>query len=146
MFGACILPVLSIETLLFILNVSTMSVRNKVTLIGHLGKDPEFTTTQNGRSIARFSMATNESYTNSAGELVEKTEWHRCIVWGKKAEAANKYLHKGKEVAVDGKLRHRTYEDKNGIRRSISEVEVTGFAMVGKKSDYTREVAAPVAN
>lgn len=146
MFGACILPVLSIETLLFILNVSTMSVRNKVTLIGHLGKDPEFTTTQNGRSIARFSMATNESYTNSAGELVEKTEWHRCIVWGKKAEAANKYLHKGKEVAVDGKLRHRTYDDKNGIRRSISEVEVTGFVMVGKKSDYTREVAAPVAN
>lgn len=123
-----------------------MSVRNQVTLIGHLGKDPEFTTTQNGKSIARFSMATNESYTNSAGELVEKTEWHRCVVWGKKAEAVNKYLHKGKEVAVDGKLRHRTYDDKDGIRRSISEVEVTGFVMVGKKSDYTREVAAPVAN
>lgn len=119
-----------------------MNVRNKVTLIGHLGKDPDFSTTQNGRNYARFSLATNEAYRNREGELVEETEWHRCVVWGSKAEAVHKHLTKGQEVAVEGKLRHRSYDDKDGIRRYVSEVEVGSFVMVGKKSENRREKEA----
>lgn len=119
-----------------------MNVRNKVTLIGHLGQDPELNTTPNGHKVARFSIATNESYQNKAGEKVEQTEWHRCVVWGKKAEAADKYLHKGKEIALEGKLRHRSYEDKEGIRRYVTEIEVSGFTMLGKKTEANNGVTS----
>lgn len=114
-----------------------MNVRNKVALIGHLGQDPELSTTPNGRKVARFSVATNESYQNRDGEKVDQTEWHRCVVWGKKAETIHQYFHKGKEIALEGKLRHRSYDDKEGVRRYITEVEVTGFTFIGKKEEST---------
>ncbi|NRB63919.1 MAG: single-stranded DNA-binding protein [Saprospiraceae bacterium] len=110
-----------------------MNVRNKVTLIGHLGQDPELGSTQSGDPYARFSLATNESFRNREGDLVEKTEWHKCIVWGKKAETAKKFLTKGKEIALEGTLRYRSYEDREGVRRYSTDIEVANFTMIGKK-------------
>lgn len=122
-----------------------MNIRNKVLLIGHLGQDPENKTTPNGHEVVRFSLATRESYKNRDGEQVEQTEWHRCVAWGHRAEYARKYLRKGKEIALEGKLRHRSYDDKDGIRRYVTEVEVQEMTMVGKKTPSPREVGADPA-
>ncbi len=110
------------------------SVKNSVSLIGYLGRDPEVRKFENGRTMARFSLATNEYYRNGNGDRVESTEWHNCVAWGKTAEVAQQYLAKGKEVAVRGKLRHRSWEDKDGNKRYTTEVEVQEFLMLGNKS------------
>ncbi len=108
------------------------TLKNRVQLIGNVGNDPEIKTLEGGKKLASLSIATNESYTNEKGEKVEQTEWHRVTAWGKTAEIIEKYVTKGKEVAIEGKLSHRSYDDKNGEKRYITEVIVSGIQMFGK--------------
>ena len=108
-------------------------MKNKVQLIGNLGKDPEIKTTDNGKKLARFSVATNEVYRTPSGEKIEDTQWHNLIAWGKVADIAEKFLRKGKEVAVDGKLIHRNYLDKEGKKRTITEIQVNELLLIGNK-------------
>ena len=98
------------------------ALRNKVQLIGHLGQDPEITTLESGSKLAKFSLATSETYKNAKGEKVEDTQWHNIVAWGKLADLIENYLTKGKQVAVEGKLTHRSYETQAGDKRYITEV------------------------
>lgn len=107
-------------------------LRNKVQLIGNLGNDPEILDLDGGKKLAKFSIATNESYRNSAGEVVKDTQWHNVIAWGKTAEIIEKYVSKGKEIGVDGKLTSRSYETKEGEKRYITEVVCNEVLMLGK--------------
>lgn len=99
------------------------ALKNKVQLIGRLGKNPETKETTNGKKYARFSLATNEVYRNAKGERIEETTWHHIILWGKLAEIADTYLEKGKEVLIEGKLLNRSYETKEGLTKYITEVQ-----------------------
>lgn len=108
------------------------AMRNKVQLIGHVGQEPEIKTFDGGRKVANITIATNDSYTNDKGEKVEQTEWHRVTAWGKLAEIIEKYVDKGKEIAVEGKLTHRSYDDKDGSKRYISEVVANDILLLGK--------------
>src|SRR3954464_7200283 len=107
------------------------SLRNSVQLIGRLGKDPEVKTFNNSKK-ASFSIATTDSYKNQKGEKIEDTQWHNIVIWGKLAGIAEKYLKKGNEVAVEGKLVHRAYES-NGEKRFITEINVNDLVMLGGK-------------
>ena len=108
------------------------SLRNKVQLIGNLGNDPKMVTLENGSKLAKFSIATNESYKNAEGEKVTDTQWHNIVAWGKLAEIAENYLIKGKEVMIEGKLMSRSYETKEGEKRYITEVKCNELLMLGK--------------
>ena len=108
------------------------ALRNKVQLIGNLGNDPEIVTLESGSKLARFSIATNETYTNAKGEKVTDTQWHNVTAWGRTAEIVESYLTKGKEVAVEGKLIHRSYDTKEGEKRYITEVRCNELLMLGK--------------
>ena len=108
------------------------AIRNKVQLIGNLGQDPEVVELDNGNKLAKFSVATNETYKNAKGEKVTDTQWHNVVAWGKTAEIVESYLTKGKEVAVEGKLVHRTYENSNGEKRYVTEVRCNEVLMLGK--------------
>lgn len=110
------------------------SLRNSVTLIGHLGKDPEVKTFGNSKK-ASFSIATTDTYKNQKGEKISDTQWHNIVIWGKLATVAEKYLKKGKEVVLEGKLIHRVYETNGGEKKYISEINVNELLMVGKKTD-----------
>ena len=107
-------------------------MKNRVQLIGNVGNDPEIKTLENGKKLAHLTIATNDRYTNDKGEKVEQTEWHRVTAWGKTAEIIEKYVVKGKEVAVDGKLTHRSYDDKNGEKKYITEVVVSEILLLSK--------------
>ena len=107
------------------------TLRNKVQLIGNLGMNPEIKTLDGGKKLAKMSIATNESYKNAKGELVEETQWHNLIAWGKTADIIEKHLKKGSEVAIEGKLINRNYIDKDGLKRYITEIEVHEFLMLG---------------
>lgn len=108
-------------------------LKNKVTLIGNLGMDPELKEIEGGRKLVKVSIATNESYKNSKGEKVEETMWHNLIAWGKTAEFMGKYLKKGSEVVVEGKLINSNYTDKTGVKKYVTEVQVNDFLMVGSR-------------
>lgn len=108
------------------------ALKNRVQLIGHLGKTPEVKQFESGKKMAKFSVATNEEYKNATGEKIKETQWHNIIVWGKTADIAEKYLAKGSEVVVEGKLIHRSYNDKDGTKKYITEVEVSEMLMLGK--------------
>ena len=110
------------------------TLRNKVQLIGNLGNSPEIKNTTTGKKLARFSIATNEIYRNAKGEKVKETTWHNLVAWGKIADIAEKYLNKGSEVAIEGKLISRSYTDKEGSKKFISEVEVNELLMLGGKA------------
>lgn len=107
------------------------ALKNKVQLIGNLGNAPEVKTTESGKKLVRFSVATKETYRNAKGEKVTETTWHNLVAWGKVAEIAEKYLTKGKEVAIEGKLINRSYTDKEGTKKYITEVEVNELLMFG---------------
>lgn len=109
------------------------ALKNRVQLIGNLGNAPEVKTVTSGKKIARFSLATNENYRNAKGEKVTETQWHNLVAWGKLAEIAEKYLAKGKEVVVEGKLITKSYNDKDGNKRYSTEVEVHELLMMGGK-------------
>lgn len=108
------------------------ALRNKVQLIGHVGQDPEIKTLDGGKKVANLTIATNDSYKNDKGEKVEQTEWHKVVAWGKTAEIIEKYVTKGKEIAIEGKLTHRSYDDKNGEKRYITEVVANDLLLLGK--------------
>ncbi|MFN9710414.1 MAG: single-stranded DNA-binding protein [Bacteroidota bacterium] len=110
------------------------ALRNKVQLIGNLGADPETKTFESGTKMARFNMATNESYHNSKGERVYETQWHQVVAWGKMADLAEKYLTKGTEVAIEGKLVNRVYSSKEGEKKYITEVQLNEMLLLGKTS------------
>ncbi len=110
------------------------ALKNKVQLIGNLGNTPEVKTTANGKKIARFSIATNEVYKNANGEKVTETQWHNLVAWGKVADIAAQYLTKGREVAIDGKLVSRSYDDKDGNKRTVTEIQVNELLLLGSKS------------
>jgi len=111
------------------------ALKNKVQLIGNLGNAPEVKTTESGKKLARFSVATNESYRNAKGEKVTETTWHNLVAWGKVADIAEKYLNKGSEVAIEGKLINRSYADKDGNKKYITEVQVNELLMLGSKAE-----------
>lgn len=104
---------------------------NKVILVGNLGADPEVRVLSSGTKTARLRIATSETYTNKNGERVTNTEWHTVNVWRGQAEVAEKYLGKGRQIYVEGKLRTRSYDDKDGITRYVTEIEADSFTMLG---------------
>ncbi len=108
------------------------AMKNRVQLIGHVGQEPEVKSFDGGKKLANITIATNDYYINDKGEKVENTEWHRVTAWGKTAEIIEKYVTKGKEVAIDGKLTHRSYDDKDGTKRYITEVVVNDILLLGK--------------
>ncbi|MCC7401604.1 MAG: single-stranded DNA-binding protein [Chitinophagaceae bacterium] len=110
------------------------ALKNKVQLIGNLGARPEVKNTESGKKLAQFSIATGESYRNAKGEKVTETQWHRVIAWGKLAEIAEKFLDKGKEVAIEGKLVNRSYTDKSGNKKYITEIQVSELLLLGTKA------------
>lgn len=109
------------------------TLRNSVQLIGRLGKDPEVKTFGDNKKKASFSIATTDSYKNAKGEKVEDTQWHNLVIWGSLAGVAEKYLKKGQEIAVEGKLVHRAYETNAGEKRYITEINVNDLVMLGSK-------------
>lgn len=109
------------------------TLRNRVQLIGNLGNDPEIITLESGKKLAKMTIATNETYKNAKGDLVKETQWHNVVAWGKTAEIIEKYLVKGREVAIEGKLTSRSYEDKEGIKRYITEINCNELLMLGKQ-------------
>ncbi|WP_452600315.1 single-stranded DNA-binding protein [Pontimicrobium sp. MEBiC01747] len=108
------------------------TLRNKVQLIGNLGNDPEIINLESGKILAKFALATNESYKNATGEKVVDTQWHNIVAFGKVAEIIEKYVAKGKEIAIEGKLTTRTWEDKDGMKRYTTEVVCNELLMLGK--------------
>lgn len=110
------------------------ALRNKVQLIGNLGNTPEIKNTESGKKLARFSLATNEIYRNNKGEKVKETTWHNLIAWGKLADIAEKYLAKGKEVAIEGKLISNNYTDKQGNKKHSTEIQVNEMLLLGEKA------------
>ncbi len=120
-----------------------MSGINKVILVGHLGKDPEVRHLDGGVTVASFPLATSETF-NKDGKRVEQTEWHNIVLWRGLAEVASKYLQKGKLVYIEGKLRTRTFEDKEKVKKYVTEVVAENFTMLGRKSDFEPHTPAPV--
>ncbi len=109
------------------------TLRNKVQLIGNLGNKPEIITLESGKKIAKFSIATNEVYKNAQGEKVTETQWHNLVAWNKTAEIVEKYVEKGREIAIEGKLTSRSYDDKDGNKRYITEIIVNELLLLGGK-------------
>ena len=110
------------------------TLRNRVQLIGNLGMNPEIKILDGDKKVARFSIATNESYKDNSGKRVTETQWHNVVAWGNNATIAEKYLSKGNEVAVEGKLTHRSYEDKDGVKKYFSEIVVSEILMINSKN------------
>lgn len=109
------------------------ALKNKVQLIGHLGAKPEVKNTETGKKLAQFNLATSESYRNTQGEKITETQWHRIVAWGKLAEISEKYLDKGKEIAIEGKLLNRNYTDKEGNKKFITEIQANEILLLGVK-------------
>lgn len=119
---------------------------NRVILVGYLGGDPESRYTPSGTAVANFNVATNESRKNSDGDFEDHTEWHRCVLFGKPAETATQYLKKGQMVYVEGRLRTRSWEDKEGNKRNTTEVHGDMFTMLGRRSSSNDSVPAEKEN
>ncbi len=111
------------------------NLKNSVQIIGNVGGAPEVKELNGGKMVARFSVATNESYKSATGELVKNTTWHNFVAWGNTAKYISQFLTKGKEVAVEGKLTNRSYEDKNGEKRFITEIVVNEVLLLGSRKD-----------
>jgi single-strand DNA-binding protein len=112
-----------------------MASVNKAILIGNLGKDPELKYTPSGKAVCNFSIATSESWKDGEGVKQEATTWHNIVAWGRQAEVMKEYLTKGKQVYIEGRIENRSYEDKEGNKKYISEVVVQNFQFIGSKGD-----------
>ena len=110
---------------------------NKVILVGNLGKDPELRYTNSGVAVATFSMATSESWKDADGNLQDRTQWHTIVAWRKLAEICGEYLKKGSKVFVEGKIQYRTYDDKNGVKRYVTEIVMDNMVMLDSKGAAT---------
>jgi single-strand DNA-binding protein len=106
------------------------ALRNRVQLIGNLGMDPESKTLDNGKKVTKFTLATNESFKNADGQKVEETTWHNIVAWNGLADIAGKYLKKGHQVAIEGRIVYRTYEDKNKVTKNITEIVANDLLML----------------
>jgi len=122
-----------------------MSV-NKVILVGRLGKDPETRYTSSGQAVCNFSLATDETYKDRAGERQKRTEWHRIVAWGKKAEFAQQYLHKGSLIYLEGRIQTRQWDDKEGQKRTTVEIVANDFRFVGGRGDAAAAAAGAGAS
>ncbi len=111
-----------------------MSV-NKAILVGNVGKDPEVRHLDGGTSVARFTIATSDSYKNKSGEIVKNTEWHNIVAWRQLAELAEKYIRKGSQIYVEGKITNRQYDDKEGNKRFMNEIVADNIRLLGRKED-----------
>ena len=118
---------------------------NKVILVGNLGKDPEVRTLENGAKVANFTLATSESYKNREGQRVTQTEWHNIVLWRGLAEIAEKFLSKGNQVYVEGKIRTRAWDDKDGNKRYTTEILGDNLTMLGGRRDETMAESSPPA-
>src|SRR5262245_33647669 len=110
-----------------------MASVNKVILVGNLGRDPEIRYTQQGTAVANFSLATTDRFKNRGGEMQERTEWHRIVAWDKLAEICGQYLAKGRQVYIEGRLQTREWEDKDGNKRSTTEIVAQTMQMLGRR-------------
>jgi single-strand DNA-binding protein len=112
------------------------SLKNRVTLIGNLGQDPETKTIESGKKVTHFTLATDDSYKNTEGQKIKETTWHNIVAWNGLADIAGKFLKKGKEVAVEGRIVYRNYEDKKGITKNITEIVLSDLVLLrnGEKS------------
>ena len=119
---------------------------NKAIIIGHLGKDPEPRYANNGSAVTTFSVATSQKYKDRDGQQQERTEWHNIVTWGKLAEICTKYLHKGKQVYLEGRIQTRTYDDREGNRRYITEIVAEQITMLGSKRTNPPEPAPSKSN
>jgi single-strand DNA-binding protein len=106
------------------------SLKNRVTLIGNLGQDPDTKTTETGKKVTHFTLATDDGYKNSDGQKVKETTWHNIVAWNGLADIAGKFLKKGKEVAVEGRIVYRTYEDKKGVTKNITEIVLNDLILL----------------
>ncbi len=111
------------------------TLKNHVQLIGNLGQEPTITNLESGKKVARFSLATNEYYKDSKGEKQTETNWHTVVAWGKTADIIEKYVVKGKEIGVTGKLKTRTYTTDDGNQRYVTEIEANEILLLGSKND-----------
>lgn len=107
-------------------------MKNSVQLIGHVGQEPEIKSLEGGKKLANISIATNEVYYRENGDKVEQTQWHRVTAWGKTADIIERFVTKGKEIAIEGKLTHRSYDDKDGNKRYVTEVVANEILLIGK--------------
>ncbi|MGB7394404.1 MAG: single-stranded DNA-binding protein [Pricia sp.] len=110
-------------------------LRNRVQLIGNVGNDPEITVLESGKKVMRVSLATNGYYKNTRGEKVQTTEWHNLVAWGKTAELIANHAHKGKQIAIEGRLTSRSYETIECEKRYVTEIIVNELLLLGNKSD-----------
>ena len=112
---------------------------NKVILVGNLGQDPEGRFTPQGTAVTNLNVATNESWKDQNGEIQDRAEWHRVVMYGKMAETANEYMHKGQLVYIEGRLQTREWEDKNQVKRKTTEIRCDNFTMLGRRSDVSNQ-------
>ncbi len=112
-------------------------------MIGNLGKDPKVRSLESGAKVASFSLATTESYKNKEGQKVDQTEWHNIVMWRGLAEVAEKYLKKGSQIYLEGKIRSRSWDDKEGNKRYTTEIIADTFTMLGAKREETSSSAEP---
>jgi single-strand DNA-binding protein len=108
------------------------ALRNKVQLIGHVGQEPEIKILEGGKKLAKLTIATNEVYYNENKEKITDTQWHNVTAWGKVADVIESFVNKGKEIAIEGKLTHRSYDDKDGVKRYYTEVVANELLLLGK--------------
>ncbi len=120
--------------------MATRSV-NKVILIGNLGKDPEVRYTGSGIAVATFSVATNESWKDADGNAQDRTEWHNIVAWRKLAEICGQYLKKGSKIYLEGRIQYRTYDDKNGVKRYVTEVVMNEMVMLDSRGSGGQDAA-----
>jgi len=106
---------------------------NKASLIGHVGKDPEVRYTNNGKAVATFGLATSESWKDQSGAMQERTTWHNIVAWERVAEIFNQYVKKGSKLYIEGRIQNRSYDDKDGVKKYISEIVVTDFIFLDSK-------------
>jgi len=118
---------------------------NKAILIGNLGKDPELRYTTSGQAVASFSLATSEKWKDKDGNMQDKTEWHNIVVWGRQAEVAKEYLSKGRPVYIEGRIQNRSYDDKDGNKRYISEIVCQKMNFLGGRDQGGGQGSAPPA-
>ena len=118
------------------------SLKNRVTLIGNLGQDPETKTTESGKKVTHFTIATDDGYKNAEGQKISETTWHNIVAWNGLAEVAGRYLKKGRQVAVEGRIVYRSYEDKKGIAKNITEIVLNDLILLrsGKENGKDEEV------
>jgi single-strand DNA-binding protein len=111
------------------------SLKNRVTLIGNLGQDPDIKTTETGKKVTHFTLATKDGYKNADGQKISETTWHNIVAWNGLADIAGKYLKKGREVAVEGRIVYKTYEDKKGATKNITEIVLNDLILLRSGKD-----------